>query len=91
MVIKDAAVETCKFIREAFSENNTGSASRILAGMVVLSTIFWITYLVLRNHTMPDLAGPSLFIGSGTAATYGINQAKSVVGALKGNGNGDPH
>jgi hypothetical protein len=87
MALNQVATEVCKFGREVLSENGTGSASRVLAALVVVTTLFWVTYLVIRNHALPDLAGPSLFIGAGTSATYGLNQAKSIIGAIKGNGN----
>lgn len=87
-MLKDACQASAKFLREAFSESGTGSASRLLAGLVVVSTIGWVWYYVLVHKALPDLGGPSLFIGSGTSATYGLNQAKTIVASFKGGSNG---
>lgn len=76
-----------KLGREGLSENGAGSYSRILGALVATFTFFWVTYVVLKTGSLPDLTGPSIFIASGCSA-YGINQAKSVASAIKGNPNG---
>lgn len=70
--------------KDALSERNgTGSFGRIAAAGIILSTIFWITYLVLITHGMPDLAGPTLFMTSGTGATYGANKVSAALSGSK--------
>jgi hypothetical protein len=68
------------FLKETVSEAN-GSASfgRMAAAAIVTFTLGWITYLVLKTHAMPDLAGPTLFLSSGTSATYGANKVAGVI------------
>lgn len=71
-----------RFFKEALSEpSGTGSFSRISAGLIVVSVVTWISFLVFKNHAMPDLAGPSLFLSTGAGATYGVNK---TVTALSG-------
>ena len=69
------------FLKGAISES-TGEPSfgRLGATAVVISTIFWITFVVFKTHAIPDLSGPSLFLSSGTSATYGANK---LAGAFK--------
>ena len=62
------------YIKSTFSEaDGTGSATRFLAGGGVLSTIVWVSYIVLRTHALPDLSGAALFV-SASFSGYGINK-----------------
>lgn len=83
-----------KHLKSSFSEpDGSGSASRFLAALVILATIGWITAFLIIHKDLPDFSGPTLFLGSGTSATYGINQAKATIAAFKGaplNGNPPP-
>lgn len=74
------------WLREVFSEDGQGSFCRVAQGLIVAATLGWISYLVVRTNTMPDLGGPSLFIATGAAGHYGINKMESIVTAFKGNG-----
>ena len=69
------------FLKGAISES-TGEPSfgRLGALAVVISTIGWVTFVVLKTHVIPDLSGPTLFLSSGTSATYGANK---LAGAFK--------
>lgn len=66
-------------IREVLSEpDGTGSYSRVSGMMIVIATICWVTYLVLRNHLLPDMAGPAAFLGAGQAQ-YATNKIVTVI------------
>ncbi len=69
------------FLRGALSESDgSPSFSRLASGALVLSSIGWVTSIVVRTHTLPsDLGGLSLFIG----ALYGINKVSTAVETLK--------
>lgn len=70
--------------KDALSEQNgTSSFGRTGAAVIIVSTIFWITYLVLKMHGMPDLAGPTLFLTSGVSATYGANKVSAALNGAK--------
>jgi hypothetical protein len=74
------------FLKSTFSEpDGTGSASRVLAGASVISTILWVTYLVIKNGALPDLGGASLFLTSSFSG-YAANQ---VTRMKKRDGDGD--
>lgn len=65
-------------LREILSEpDGTGSYSRTTGFLIVLFTLGWTTYLVIKNHAFPDMTGPTLFIGGGAGSQYAINQAKT--------------
>lgn len=67
------------FLKSVFSEpDGTGSASRVLSGVVIVATLGWITYLVLTTHILPDLSGASLFVGAGFSG-YGVNKLAAAM------------
>jgi len=62
------------YLRSTFSEaDGTGSATRLLAGGGVLSTIIWVSYIVFTQKHLPDLGGASMFV-SASFSGYGINK-----------------
>ena len=61
-------------LSSAFSEaNGKASSTRILGGTVVLSTILWVSYLVMTTKALPDLTSAALFVGAGFSG-YGANK-----------------
>lgn len=59
-------------VMEMFTEDNGKlSLSRVTSGLMVLSTIVWVTYLVFKTTVLPELTGPAVF-ASGGAAHYGL-------------------
>jgi hypothetical protein len=71
------------FLKSTFSESDgSASASRVLAGSTVASCLVWISYIVIRTHSLPDLGGASLFVTSGFSG-YGVNK---ISVAMRGNG-----
>lgn len=66
------------FWRSAFSEDNgTGSASRILSAITVVSSLVWISLVVWHNRAVPDLASVAVFDSSVVGVLYGINKVSS--------------
>lgn len=66
------------YLRSTFSEaDGTGSATRLLAGGGVLSTIVWVSYLVFTQHHLPDLGGASMFV-SASFSGYAINKVAGM-------------
>jgi hypothetical protein len=51
-----------------------GSASRVSVLLIVSSACFVLIFLVIRNHSMPELAGLTAFVTGGCGALYGINR-----------------
>lgn len=69
-------------LKEVLSENGVGSYARYSGFIITLSTIAWVTFLVAKNHALPDLEGPSLFIAAGQGS-YGLGQIKHVAEAAR--------
>jgi len=64
------------FVQEIFNEENgKTSFARIGSFISLLAGIAWVSFLVYKNHVLPDLSGVSLFIG----VPYGTNKFSSVV------------
>lgn len=73
-------------ILEMFTENDGKlSLSRVLASIIVLAPIFWVSYLVIKTAVLPDLTGPAVFVGGG-ATQYGVGKwfAKKENGTIPG-------
>lgn len=63
------------FMRGIYSEQDaTPSSSRWHTGVVLYFACFWISYLVIKNHALPDFGGLALFVGVVAGLTYGANQ-----------------
>lgn len=75
-------------------EDGTPSFSRAATGGVVFSILAWVTYVVLKTHAIPDLAGPASFLTTATLSLYGLNKGltsvKNVFGQFTGNGGAPP-
>jgi hypothetical protein len=68
-----------RFIRELFSDEGKASFSRFGTFLLLLGTLFWVSYLVVKKETMPDLASLTLLLVS----LYGVNKAASAVEGFK--------
>jgi hypothetical protein len=70
------------FVKQVFSENGQGSYSRSASGIIVASVIAWVSYVVFRSHTIPDLTGPAAFLTTGVGVHYGTNKAPDILTAI---------
>jgi hypothetical protein len=79
------------FVRSVLSEDGvTGSYSRCASTFIVFFTVVWITFLVFKHGTMPDLGGALAFLTAGVGVNMGINKAGEVVAAVKGDNPPNP-
>ena len=73
------------FIKGALSETDgQGSYTRVSGFLIALASVCWVSYLVVRNHELPDLAGVALLVGGGSGTQYAINKTEDIVKAFKG-------
>jgi hypothetical protein len=72
------------FLKSVLSEDGQGSYSRTASLIIVISTVAWITFLVVKNHAMPDMAGPASFLTTGVGIHYGTNKASDIIASWKG-------
>ncbi len=71
-----------KFIRQAFSDGNAPSSSRIISAVLSMAAIGWITHVVLHTHALPggvETAG----ITALTTSHYVANRITEVIGKKK--------
>lgn len=73
--------------------DGTPSYSRVGSLLLLLGTLGWVTYCVLKNHIIPDLVGPGGFFTGGTLSLYGVNKGAAMVKNFtdKFSGNGTPN
>jgi hypothetical protein len=63
------------FFVGVFSESGTPSFSRVATGLIVISAICWISFIVYETRGIPDVGGVILLIGT----LYGVNVAGATV------------
>lgn len=74
-----------KFIASIFSEENgQGSYSRFAAGAIVLATLAWVSHVVWKTHSLPDLTGATAFLTVSAGSHYGLNQASNIISSIRG-------
>lgn len=61
------------FVRKLFSESGEASWGRIASFICLGFVCGWVTYLVRKNHALPDLTSPLAFI-TGTYAVGKVNE-----------------
>jgi hypothetical protein len=69
-------------LKEALSEDGVGSYSRYSGFMVICASILWVSFLIVKTHSIPDMGGVTEFITAGNSA-YAANQLKRIAAANK--------
>lgn len=54
----------------------------VLMALLVLSSIGWVTFLVIKNHALPELSGIATLLGGGGIANI-AHKAEDIVAELK--------
>lgn len=67
-----------KFIKDALSDNGVPSVASMLCATVILNSLVWVNYLVIKNGSLPDLGGITLFDTGIVGILYGIKKAAVV-------------
>jgi hypothetical protein len=64
------------FVHEVLSEpDGKGSLARIGTALAMFFSLGWVTFIVYREHKLPDFTGLCLFIGT----LYGLNLAGGTI------------
>jgi CRISPR/Cas system endoribonuclease Cas6 (RAMP superfamily) len=73
------------FWKTVFREaDGTASSARLLTATIIVAALLWVTFLVIKNHVMPDLQPASGFVGGTTLSLYGVNKGGSVLSDIFG-------
>jgi hypothetical protein len=62
------------FLREVFSEEGQGSASRVMMALHAIAGISFVVVHLMKNGHLPDFSGVTLFV----TAPYAINKLGSA-------------
>lgn len=73
--IRQAASAFFEFLRQAHSENGQGSWSRLTSSGAFVAAVVWVSVVVHRLHTIPDLSGVIAFI----CAPYSVNLIHGMI------------
>lgn len=83
--IKELLARFVGFIKSALSESDgQGSYTRFSGMLIILAAIAWVTYLVFKTHSMPDMSGVTVFVSGGAGGQYAINKGEDIVNAIRG-------
>jgi len=66
-----------------FSESGEASFCRVGAFIALVFACAWISYLVLKNHALPDLEGITFFISTIYALGKGNETLQKILGRGK--------
>lgn len=71
------------FFKKALDDRDESiNPSHVVAFMLVAASIAWITFLVIKNHTLPDLSGVAYLLG-GSGAMNIASKMEDIIGKLK--------
>lgn len=70
------------YLKDLFSNSSKASFGRIGAFIALVASIVWVSWVVYHTNVIPDLGGPSLFIGT----LYGLSKAGDTAQAFSGIG-----
>src|SRR5690349_12338215 len=72
-----------EYIKAIFDDREKSvNPSHIVAFMLVAAIIGWITFLVVKNHVLPDLSGVAYLLG-GSGAMNIASKMEDIVGKFK--------
>jgi hypothetical protein len=71
------------FIKAFFNDQDKSvNPAHVVAATLVTASIVWVTYLVLKNHVLPDLTGIAYLLG-GSGAMNVAQKMEDIVAKFK--------
>jgi hypothetical protein len=71
------------FMKAFFDDRDASvNPAHVVAAALVTASICWVTYLVLKNRTMPDLSGIAYLLG-GSGAMNIAQKAEAIIDKFK--------
>lgn len=68
------------FLKQLFSDQPGVSFGRTGSFIALVASIYWVTVIVLRTSTLPDLSGLTFFIGSLYVLGKGVGTVRAIFG-----------
>lgn len=68
-----------KFFVGLFLDHGKPSLSRVLSTVVVFASIIWTTFILLKEHKLPDMGGLSLYVSGTVVSLYGANKVADAI------------
>lgn len=63
-------------------EVKTVNPAHVVALALTVGVLFWVSYLVIKTHVMPDLAGPAYLLG-GSGAMNVAHKMEDIITSFK--------
>jgi hypothetical protein len=70
------------FLKALFNDDPSINTAHAIAILLVLASVGWVTFLVVKNHTLPDLSGVAYLLG-GSGAMNVCSKVESIVARFK--------
>jgi hypothetical protein len=71
------------FLKAIFDDRDKSvNASHCIAFLLTLSSVVWVSYLVLKTHVLPELSGVAYLLG-GSGAMNVANKMEDIVAKFK--------
>jgi len=71
------------FLKSALQDNDgTLNPTHLIAFILVIASVSWVSFLVIKNHTMPDLTGIAYLLG-GSGAMNICHKAEDIIGSFR--------
>jgi hypothetical protein len=71
------------FVKAFFDDRDASvNPAHVVAATLVAASVGWVTYLVIKNHVMPDLSGIAYLLG-GSGAMNIAQKAEAIVDKFK--------
>lgn len=75
-------------LKSMFLDNDgTVNPAHVIAAVLTFASIFWVTYLVIHNGEMPDLAGVAYLLG-GSGAINVAHKMEDIVANFRNKSQG---
>lgn len=72
-----------KFLKACLDDNNSDiNPAHVVALALTVGVLFWVSYLVIKTHVMPDLAGPAYLLG-GSGAMNVAHKMEDIIASFK--------
>jgi hypothetical protein len=71
------------FLKRIVDDNDTDiNPAHVVALLLTVGVLFWVTWIVIHTRTMPDLQGPAYLLG-GSGAMNVAHKMEDIIASFK--------